>query len=166
MTSFCVKINHIIEKLVKAQTGDNIYDSPEQQLKNAKKKAENLLKAIQKIYTDAANGTMDIEIQQSVLQNLQQQYHDTKEQITHLENNQDYATEIQSSYESFFSLVNGFNHIEELTPEIVRTFIDRIEVGEKNTSARLQNGNSWQYPIRTRNYHILPFYWQFGLKLW
>ena len=35
------------------------------------------------------------------------------------------------AYKTFFHLIEQYNHIDELTPEIVRTFIERIEVGEK-----------------------------------
>ena len=38
---------------------------------------------------------------------------------------------IDEAYKVFFSLIEQYNHIDELTPEIVRTFIERIEVGEK-----------------------------------
>ncbi len=125
------EIDAIIDSAVREETGSGIYDSAEQQLKVARKKAENLLRTMQKLYTDLADGAIDADVQQQLIADLQQQYRTVKEQIDRLENDKESTSDLRTAYESFFKLVSAYNHIETLTPEIVRTFIDRIEVGEK-----------------------------------
>ena len=141
------EIEEIIDEIMKAKTGDSIYDSEEQQLKNSQKKAENLLRAIQKVYSDFAAGTIDEDIHRSMLEELQQQYRSERERIEQLENNRSYSDDLKAAYESFYALIKGYSNFEVLTPEIVRTFIDRIEIGEQQLPPGYQIASHDSIPV-------------------
>lgn len=46
-------------------------------------------------------------------------------------NDNNVASKIKKNYEKFFDLIKNHTHIEELTREVLISFIDRIEIGEK-----------------------------------
>ena len=54
-----------------------------------------------------------------------------KKQLSEIERKQSNGNEITNNYEKFFALVKQYEHIDELTEEIVRIFIERIEIEEK-----------------------------------
>lgn len=125
------QIDCMVDKLMKEQTGIGVFETKEKKLKVAQKKADDLLLAIKKLYKDYAAGIISEDIHNQLLSDYQQQYNDKKEQIKQLEKDEDVANSIKDSYELFYSLIQEHSHFDTLTSEIVRTFIDRIEVGEK-----------------------------------
>ena len=125
------QIDDIVNGVVNEKTGIGAYNSIDQRLKALEKKSETLLMAIEKVYTDFANDIISADIHECLLSDYQRQYKDTKEQIMRLKNSEDTENRVKDAYNSFFSLVQEYSHFDNLSSEIVRTFIDRIEVGEK-----------------------------------
>ena len=54
-----------------------------------------------------------------------------KKKLAQLESEESSGNETVDNYNRFFSIAKQFTHIDELTEDIVRTFIERIEIGEK-----------------------------------
>ena len=114
----------------------------------AREKEETLFRSMEMLYKDYVNGKISEDVHKRLLDDYQAQYQTVKEQIEQLERNQDPAAEIKSSYESFFALVESYNHIDTLTAEIVRTFISRIEVGEKQLPPGYQIASHTNTPYK------------------
>ena len=86
--------------------------------------------AILKLYNDNALGRITDEQLSLMIEKLNKESASLKERAKEIRRKSD-KMPIDEAYKAFFSLIEQYNHIDELTPEIVRTFIERIEVGEK-----------------------------------
>lgn len=147
-----------IDKIVKKATGSNsgVYNSS----KDEKIAIENRLKAIDKIlfklYNDNAAGIVSDEQLETMAANFSKETKSLKTRLFELTTLTSENDEKVSSYEAFFNLTKQYNHIDELTPEIVRTFIEKIEIGPKiypdgvKPSARGKEAFTQQIKIRYR----------------
>ena len=95
------------------------------------KKLKSIDAMMLKLYEDNTNGVIDDDRLRSMVEALNGQAQAINEQINALKNEDEKSDSIKSAYEELFQLAKSYTHITELTPEIVRTFIDRIEVSEK-----------------------------------
>lgn len=101
-----------------------------------KKKLKSIESMMLKLYEDNANGLIDDDRLKSMVEALNAQAQAINEQLNALKSEGEKPDTIKNAYEELFRLARSYTHITELTPEIVRTFIERIEVGEKT----LQDG--------------------------
>ena len=97
--------------------------------------AEQRLKAIDgltmKIYEDMYAGLLKEENAHRMLEKYQLESAALSEELSELRRSQQTADEAKAAYDEFFALTERFTDIEKLTPEILTTFIDRIEVEPK-----------------------------------
>ena len=97
---------------------------------------ENRLKTIYsmmlKLYEDNVNGLIDDERLHSMSEALNAQAKALREELESLLAQSKTQEKLEDAYSAFFNLAKSFTSFDELTPEIVRTFIDRIEIGEKH----------------------------------
>lgn len=95
------------------------------------KEIENSDKIIAKLYSDNINGKLSDERLASMVENIEIKTAEQKATIKNLESQYKSSSEADN-YEEFLKIAKQYTYIEELTPEIVRAFIDRIEVGEQS----------------------------------
>ena len=96
---------------------------------------EQRLKAIDgltmKIYEDMYAGHLKEENAHRMLEKYQYESQKLSEELFELRSSQQTEQDAKSAYDDFFALTERYAEIEELTPEILATFIDRIEVEPK-----------------------------------
>ena len=99
-------------------------------LQSIEKRIGDIDNIILKLYNDNALGRITDEQLSLMIEKLNKESASLKERAKEIRRKSD-KMPIDEAYKAFFSLIEQYNHIDELTPEIVRTFIERIEVGEK-----------------------------------
>ena len=121
-------IDEIIDHAVK-ESSKNTYQDKDS-LMGIEKRIGDIDNIILKLYNDYALGKISDEQLSSMIAKLNKESATLKDRAIVLRQK---AKEqpVEEAYKAFFSLIEQYNHIDELTPEIVRTFIERIEVGEK-----------------------------------
>jgi hypothetical protein len=121
-----------IDEIIKAAVESNkknVYQV-KNSLQSIEKRLNDIDKIILKLYNDNAMGNINDEQLSTMLTNLNKEAASLKTREKEIRAKADDVS-VDDSYKAFFSLIERYNHIDELTPEIVRTFIERIEVGEK-----------------------------------
>lgn len=96
-----------------------------------KKEIANSDKIITKLYLDNINGIISDERLSSMVSAIEEKTSAHRKTLQELEA-QFVSDDRTSDYEKFFDIVKRYTHIEELTEDIVRAFIDRIEIGEQS----------------------------------
>jgi len=86
-------------------------------------------KIIEKLYRDNIAGKLSDERLENMVASLDGKSEQLKEKLASLESQIHAADSQIDRYENFFAIVKNYSHIEELTPEILHAFIDRIEIG-------------------------------------
>lgn len=84
-----------------------------------------------KLYNDYAAGTISEDVLNTTASKMSDEVAKLKKQLSEIERKQSNGNEITNNYEKFFALVKQYEHIDEQTEEIVRTFIEKIEIKEK-----------------------------------
>lgn len=124
-------IKEITNEALKRSGQVNIYESAEANQKAIEKRLEAIDKIVIKLYSDNAAGIISDDMLGKMVTEFSQEATNLKKQLAKIQNQQSAGNEIVDNYEKFFRLVKQYTHIDELTEEIVRTFIERIEVGKK-----------------------------------
>lgn len=137
------EIDEIIQAALESKA-KNVYQD-ENSLKRIEKRIVDIDNIILKLYNDNALGKISDGQLSSMITKLNKESASLKERAKEIEKKAN-KLPVDEAYKAFFSLVEQYNHIDELTPEIVRAFIKRIEVGEK----KLPDG----YKVAS---HSIPF---------
>ena len=122
------------KELAEALMGDEKQEQIRRERELKREKAGTRLAAIDrmvmKLYADNAEGALSDERLRRMVEDLESEAGDLKAM---LEETQDEREMIQkrNDYDRFFDMVHAYTHIETLTKEILQTFVERIEVGEK-----------------------------------
>lgn len=124
-------IKEITNEALKRSGKVNIYESAEANQKAIEKRLEAIDKIVIKLYSDNAAGIISDDMLGKMVTEFSQEATNLKKQLAKIQNQQSAGNEIVDNYEKFFRLVKQYTHIDELTEEIVRTFIERIEIGKK-----------------------------------
>lgn len=124
-------IKEITNEALKRSGQVNIYESAEANQKAIEKRLETIDKIVIKLYSDNAAGIISDDMLGKMVTEFSQEATNLKKQLAKIQNQQSAGNEIVDNYEKFFRLVKQYTHIDELTEEIVRTFIERIEIGKK-----------------------------------
>ena len=122
--------DEIINAAIK-NTDSNIYKDSGESIADIEKRIKDIDKIILKLYNDNANGIIGDDQLSNMVSSLSKELSSLKERKEKLKNRDVTINDTSDAYKVFFSLVEKYNHIEELTPEIVRTFIERIDIGKK-----------------------------------
>ena len=99
-------------------------------LESIEKRLSEIERVILKLYNDNALGIISDDQLSSMITKLNKESSTLKERAKEIQKKAENLP-IDKAYKAFFALIEQYTHIDELTPEIVRTFIERIEVGEK-----------------------------------
>ncbi len=84
-----------------------------------------------KIYEDLYAERLKEETAHRMLDKFQHESTTLSEELSVLRQSRQSAEDAKAAYNSFFALTERFTDIKELTPEILTTFIDRIEIEPK-----------------------------------
>lgn len=123
-------IDSIINEAISKST-TKIYQDSEDSIESINKRLSEIERIIFKLYNDNSNGLITDEQLSNILKSFSKESESLKERAAKLSSKGVESNNNADSYKAFFSLIQKYNHIDELTPEIVRTFIERIEIGEK-----------------------------------
>lgn len=124
-------IDEITKAAVKSVSENDVYEGVEAQLAAMEKRLSEIDKIIGKLYNDNVKGIIDDDRLARMIKELIEETNSIKSKMDRLKANRTEGDEIKDAYDAFFKLVKKFTHIDELTEDIVRTFIERIEIGEK-----------------------------------
>lgn len=125
------QIAKITSDAVKRSSDGRVFDGVEAQIKHIEKRLGEIDKIIIKLYHDNAEGIIDDERLAGMVKNLTQESNSLKKKLSLIEAEESTGNDTADAYNKFFALTKKYTHIEELTEDIVRTFIERIEIGEK-----------------------------------
>lgn len=124
-------IKEITNDALKRSGQVNIYENPEDNQKAIEKRLDTIDKIIPKLYSDNATGTLSDDMLNKMVSNLSEESTKLKKQLAEIQNKHSKGNDIVDNYEKFFNIAKQYTNIEELTEEIVRTFIEKIEIGKK-----------------------------------
>ncbi|MBR1531847.1 MAG: recombinase family protein [Eubacterium sp.] len=121
----------ITNKAIERNKDIAIYEGSADSIKSIQKRLGEIDNVVRKLYNDNITGKISDEMHSSQLEVFTNEANALKQKLIRIEQNKNEEDEIADTYDKFFNLANQFAHFDELTPEIVRTFIERIEVGQK-----------------------------------
>lgn len=121
----------IIKQAIQRSGQVNIYENSEDNKSAIKGRIDTIDRIIMKLYNDYAAGTISEDVLNTTASKMSDEVAKLKKQLSEIERKQSNGNEITNNYEKLFALVKQYEHIDELTEEIVRTFIERIEIEEK-----------------------------------
>lgn len=124
-------MDEITKAAIKSVADNMVYEGAEAQLAAMEKRLSEIDKIIGKLYNDNAQGIIDDDRLARMVKELIDETKSIKVKIEKLKANRTEEDDIKDAYDAFFKLVKRFTHIDELTEDVVRTFIERIEIGEK-----------------------------------
>lgn len=125
------EIDEITREALERSGQVNIYQNAEDNKKAIEKRLEAIDRIIMKMYNDNAAGTISDEILSQNVSALSKESEQLNKKLTEIQNRNSKGNDIVDNYEKFFNLAKSYGHIEELDEEILRTFIEKIEIGEK-----------------------------------
>ena len=86
---------------------------------------------LMKIYEDMYTGRLQEDTAQRMTEKYQQESSTLSSEYAELQECQRTADDTKAAYDEFFALTEQFSDVDKLTPEILSTFIERIEVEPK-----------------------------------
>ncbi len=98
---------------------------------NIEKRQKQIDDMITKLYQDNVSGRLADDRLERMVKALDEEFKVNSKKISELQESIHAAAQVTDSYRLFFDLVKKATHIETLTQDIVRTFIDRIEISER-----------------------------------
>ena len=104
-------------------------DGKERTEKGGKQDLE-IEKIIVKLYEEKVCGTMPEERFELLAKNYETEQTELKERVIRVKSSLTVAEENDSSIAKFISLVRSYTEVNELTPEILNSFIDKIYIGK------------------------------------
>jgi len=125
------EIKEITTEAIKRSSNGEIFDGIEAQKKFFEKRLGEIDKIIIKLYHDNAEGIIDDDRLLLMVKNLTEESTALKKKLVLIESEESTGNDTADAYNKFFALTKKYTHIEELTEDIVRTFIERIDVGER-----------------------------------
>ena len=123
-------IDSIIKAAVKKQKS-GVYKDSKNNIESIEKRLNDIDKIVLKLYNDNAMGVINDAQLKKMIDSLTKESSALKERRMKLKDMEFQINNMEDAYRMFFSMVKGCTHVDELTPDIVRTFIERIEIGRK-----------------------------------
>jgi hypothetical protein len=108
-------------------------------IEKAKSRIASIDKIIIKLYRDNAEGKIDDDRLTRMVRELDKETQGLNKTIAEAETVSDDTGKIAEGYRNLFEVVSGYGRIEKLNPEILQTFIERIEIGPKVKSTQQVN---------------------------
>lgn len=100
------------------------------ELKRLFERQEEIGRIIRKLYEDNVNGRITDERFDFLAKSYENEGNDLKTKIQELQNALASSVQDEEKLSKFLKIVNSYTEIEELTPEILNSFIEKIYIGE------------------------------------
>ena len=100
------------------------------ELKRLSERQEEIVRIIRKLYEDNVNGRITDERFDFLAKSYENEGNDLKTKIQELQNALASSVQDEEKLSKFLKIVNSYTEIEELTPEILNSFIEKIYIGE------------------------------------
>ena len=100
------------------------------ELKRLSERQEEIGKIIRKLYEDNVNGRITDERFDFLAKSYEDECNDLKTKIQELKNALASSIQEEEKLSKFLKVVKSYTEIEELTPEILNSFIEKIYIGE------------------------------------
>lgn len=100
------------------------------ELKRLSERQEEIGKIIRKLYEDNVNGRITDERFDFLAKSYEDEGNDLKAKIQELQNALASSVQDEEKLSKFLKVVKSYTEIEELTPEILNSFIEKIYIGE------------------------------------
>lgn len=124
-------IREIADELIKMNLSENAIVSRKEKIEKIKTRLSVIDKMISKLYLDNAEGKISDRRLKITVDDLEIEYTSLSKTLLELEKEESNKETLEDDVLRFFNLVKQYTHIEELTRDILLTFIDRIEISEK-----------------------------------
>ena len=124
-------IDKIINSVINKTSNSTSYDNTKERIDSISKRLVEIDRTIDKLYRDNISGIIDDNRLEKMIRTLTEESDKLKAQLEGLENKSEADKSIEDNYRKFFDLVKKYAEIDELTEDIVRMFIEKIEIGEK-----------------------------------
>ena len=133
ITSYAAKHEAQFAKLLMAQTedgGKKKNAARRRELDAAEKRIAELKGIFKRLYEDSVSGRITDERFTELSADYEQEQAALKERVTQLQAELDKAQEASANVEKFMNVVRKYTTFEELTPTLLREFVDKIVVHE------------------------------------
>ena len=133
ITSYAAKHEAQFARLLQVQTedgGKKKTAARKKELETAEKRIEELKAIFKRLYEDSVSGRITDERFTELSADYEQEQAALKERMTELQSEQDRAQEASANVEKFMSIVHKYASFEELTPTLLREFVEKIVVHE------------------------------------
>lgn len=124
------QIKTLVEGVIQRNKLDEVSKAKSLQKEQAEMRLITIDKMVAKLYTDNIEGRIDNDRFDRLMAELEKETAGLKRIIIECKQETD-VTSIQKNYYRFFELARKYTHIDELSREVLQTFIERIEVGPK-----------------------------------
>lgn len=125
------EIDGIIQRVQAESQSEQRQAKRQQQIQTLKRRQQQIDDMITKLYQDNVEGKLADDRLERMVKNLEDESKSNDQKIAALEIELAKTSTVSSNYKQFFDLVRKATHIETLTAEIVHTFIERIEISER-----------------------------------
>ena len=133
ITSYAAKHEAQFAKLLQVQTedgGKKKTAARRKELEAAEKRIEELKAIFKRLYEDSVGGRITYERFTELSADYEQEQAALKERMAELQAEQDRAQEASANVGKFMSIVHKYASFEELTPTLLREFVEKIVVHE------------------------------------
>ena len=124
-------IKEIAEELVKINFSEDAIINKKGRADKIKSRLSVIDKMISKLYLDNAEGKISDKRLETTVNELEVEYASLSKTLAELESEESNKENLEGDVLKFFNLVKKYSRIEELTRDILLTFVDRIEIDEK-----------------------------------
>lgn len=133
ITGFAAKNEERFAKLLQAQTedgGKKKAAARKREMEATEKRMTEVKAIFKRLYEDTVSGRITDERFAELSADYEQEQTELKERIASLQAEQDKAQESAANAEKFLSVVRKYTSFEELTPTLLREFVEKIVVHE------------------------------------
>lgn len=124
-------IKDIADEIVKEKMSECAITSRKGRIEKIKSRLSVIDKMISKLYLDNAEGKISDKRLKITVDDLEVEYTSLNKTLLEIEKEESNAETLEGDVLRFFNLVKQYTHIDELTRDILLTFVDRIEISEK-----------------------------------
>ena len=124
-------IREIANELIRINLSEDAIMSRKGRIEKAKARISVIDKMISKLYLDNAEGKISDKRLKITVDELEIEYANLNKTLLELEKEESSKETLEGDVLRFFNLVKQYTHIEDLTRDILLTFIDKIEINEK-----------------------------------
>jgi hypothetical protein len=124
------EVEQMVANVLKQISSEQKRNQKKQKTEQTKTRLITIDRMITKLYTDNAEGRISDERLDRMTRDLEREAEELEILLAEL-TKPDEATETAEKYARFFELAKQYTHIETLTQDILRIFVERIEVGPK-----------------------------------